>query len=183
MLCLVDDAQWLDDASAQVIAFVARRLLGGFGGDRASRVREPSAEPELEGLPELSLGGLADEDARALLATVVPGRLDDRVRDRIIEETRGNPLALLELPRGMGVGGAGRWLRAPGRPGTSRSHRGALSAAHRRTARGNQRLMLVAAADPVGDAPLFGEPPRCSVSGGTRRRRRRASSSSRSGRG
>jgi hypothetical protein len=64
-------------------------------------VCEPSDERQLIGLPELPLGGLHDDDARALLATVIPGRLDERVRDRIVAETRGNPLALLELPRGM----------------------------------------------------------------------------------
>ena len=98
MLCVVDDAQWLDRASAQALAFVARRL-------RAEAValvfaeREPS--PELAGLPELAVAGLADDDARALLESVVTGPLDERVRDRIVAETRGNPLALMELPHGL----------------------------------------------------------------------------------
>src|SRR5919112_5981706 len=103
LLCLVDDAQWLDAASGQVFGFVARRLLAesvaivfavrGVGGSNSG--------PELTDLPELVLGGLADEDARALLATVIPGRPDERVRDRLVAETRGNPLAILELPRGL----------------------------------------------------------------------------------
>ncbi len=100
MLCFVDDAQWLDGASRQVLGFVARRLLAEPVAI-VFAVREPSADAELVGLPELSLDGLDDEDARALLATVIPGRLDERVRDRIVAETRGNPLALLELPRGL----------------------------------------------------------------------------------
>jgi hypothetical protein len=100
LLCLVDDSQWLDGASRQVMGFVARRLVAEpvamvFG------IREPSADSEFVGLPDLVLGGLDDEDARALLATVIPGRIDEPVRDRIVAETRGNPLALLELPRGL----------------------------------------------------------------------------------
>ena len=101
LLAFVDDAEWLDGASGQVLGFVARRLLAEsvaivFG------VREGSDdEGHSSGLPEMSLDGLPDEDARALLETVVPGRLDEGIRDRIIAETRGNPLALLELPRGM----------------------------------------------------------------------------------
>ncbi len=98
LLCLVDDAQWLDQASAQALAFVGRRLDAEsvallFG------TRDPAAGGDLAGLPGLTLEGLPDADARALLASVVPGRLDVRVRDRIIAESGGNPLALLELPR------------------------------------------------------------------------------------
>jgi hypothetical protein len=100
LLCLVDDAQWLDQASAQALAFVARRLDAEsvallFG------TRDPAGEGDLAGLPGLALAGLWDADARALLASVLPGRLDERVRDRIIAESGGNPLALLELPRGV----------------------------------------------------------------------------------
>ncbi len=100
LLCIVDDAQWLDRVSAQTLAFVARRLLAerivlAFG------VREPSDEHELAGLPELVVTGLGDRDARALLDSVISGPVDQRVRDRIVAETRGNPLALLELPRGL----------------------------------------------------------------------------------
>jgi hypothetical protein len=99
-VCLVDDVQWLDRASAQTLAFVARRLLA----ERIAivfAVREPNDVNELSGLPELVVGGLADGDARSLLASAMPGRLDERVRDQIVAETRGNPLALLELPRGL----------------------------------------------------------------------------------
>ena len=95
LLCFVDDAQWLDVASAQVLGFVARRLLAESVAI-VFAVREPSEERELAGLPELPLGGLDKEEAHALLARVIPGRLDERFRDRIVAETRGNPLALLE---------------------------------------------------------------------------------------
>jgi hypothetical protein len=100
LLCIVADAHWLDRASAQVLGFVARRLLGEAVA-LVFAVREGTDEPELTGLPGLKLAGLDDQDARALLASVFPGRLDARVRDRIVSETRGNPLALLELPRGL----------------------------------------------------------------------------------
>src|SRR3954452_10095585 len=99
LLCLVDDAQWLDGASRQVLGFVARRLLAESVA-MVFAVRAPTDERELLGLPELRLAGLPDNDARALLATVLPGRLDERGRDRLIAETCGNPLAILELPRG-----------------------------------------------------------------------------------
>lgn len=98
MLCLIDDAQWVDSASGQALAFVARRLLADSIA-MVFAVREPAANRELDGLPELRLEGLAEDDARELLQTVIPGRLDARVRDRLLTETRGNPLALLELPR------------------------------------------------------------------------------------
>jgi hypothetical protein len=100
MLCLVDDAQWLDQTSAQVLAFVARPLdtesIAVLFGTRG-----PGPGGDLAGLPELALEGLSDADARALVASVIPGRLDVRVRDRIVAESGGNPLALLELPRGV----------------------------------------------------------------------------------
>ena len=113
VLCLVDDLQWLDEVSAQVLGFVARRLLA----ERVAivfAIREPSEQRQLAGLPELRLDGLDHEDASALLATVVAGRLDEHVRERIIAETRGNPLALLELPRDMS---AAELAAGFGRPG------------------------------------------------------------------
>ena len=94
----MDDAQWLDGASAQALAFVARRL-GAESVGLVFAVREPSGERHLEGLPELAVRGLDDGGARELLGTVLAGPLDEQVRDRIVAETRGNPLALLELPR------------------------------------------------------------------------------------
>src|SRR6516225_53564 len=145
LLCVIDDAQWLDRASAQVLGFVARRL-------RAEPValvvaaREPGRE--FRGLPELAVGGLADSDARELLGSVIRGPLDDRVRDRIIAETRGNPLALLELPRGLTPEELTGGLLAPGRieDGFRRRYE-ALPA-------DTQRLLLVAAAEPAGDPVL-----------------------------
>lgn len=95
---LIDDAQWIDQASMQAIGFVGRRLLA----ERAViliATRDVSDENELAGLPELRIGGLTTEDAGRLFDSVVSGPTDPLVRDRIISETRGNPLALLELPR------------------------------------------------------------------------------------
>ena len=98
LLCLVDDEQWLDRASAQALAFTARRLAAGpVGLVLAARV--PSTD--VAGLPELELTGLDDADARELLDDVLAGPLDAQVRDQIVAETQGNPLALLELPRGL----------------------------------------------------------------------------------
>ena len=127
LLCCVDDAHWLDSASAQVLGFVARRLLAESVAI-VFAVREPSEEPDLAGLPELPVGGLDDEEARALLASVIPGRLDERVRDRLVAETRGNPLALLELPRGYERSRAGGRLRATRRCRSAGPDRGPLPA-------------------------------------------------------
>ena len=154
LLCFVDDAQWLDAASGQVLGFVARRLLAE-SVMIVFAVREPTGERLFAGLPDLELGGLADHDARALLATVVPGRLDDRVRDRIIAETRGNPLALLELPRGMTAAElAGGFAVLDGRGLTSQIEERYLQR-HDVLPEPTQRLMLLAAADPAGDATLL----------------------------
>jgi hypothetical protein len=96
VVCLVDDAQWLDRASAQALAFVARRLgAESVGLVFSARV----ADGELGRLPELKVKGLPERDARLLLDAVLPGPIDARVREQIVAETRGNPLALLELPR------------------------------------------------------------------------------------
>ncbi len=154
LICLVDDAQWLDGVSGQVLGFVARRLLAESVAI-VFAVREPSDEPALIGLPELPLGGLSEEDARAVLATVIPGRLDERVRDRIVAEKRGNPLALLELPRGVSAADLAGGFALPDagdHPSHIEDHYvrrvGALPGA-------TQRLLLLAAADPVGDATLL----------------------------
>ncbi|HUE28343.1 MAG TPA: ATP-binding protein, partial [Solirubrobacteraceae bacterium] len=98
LLCVVDDAQWLDRASAQALVFVARRLVAESVA-LVIVMREPS--DELDGLPRLVVEGLHNGDARALLGLVLRVPLDDRVQERIVAETRGNPLALLELPRGL----------------------------------------------------------------------------------
>ena len=98
LLCVVDDAQWLDKASALTLAFVVRRLLAEAVGV-VFAARQPGKE--LTHVPELEVRGLRNGDANALLGRAVQFRLDERVRDRIVAETRGNPLALLELPRGL----------------------------------------------------------------------------------
>jgi DNA-binding CsgD family transcriptional regulator/predicted negative regulator of RcsB-dependent stress response len=154
LLCLVDDAQWLDRASAQALAFVARRLVAESVA-LVFVVREPSDEDDLVGLPELVIDGLGDDDARALLASVISWPLDERVRDRIVAETHGNPLALLELPRGLTpaqlAGGFGipSFAALPGRIEDSFARRLApLPLATR-------RLLLLAAAEPLGDSALL----------------------------
>jgi len=131
LLCVVDDAQWLDRASAGTLAFVARRLLAKPVG-LVFAAREVG--DELRGLAELEVRGLRDGDARALLGSVVRVLLDERVRDRIVAETRGNPLALLELPRGLTAtelaGGfgplGGRSLSGGSRRASSRGSGGCL---------------------------------------------------------
>src|SRR5919197_4122972 len=94
LLCLVEDSQWLDDASGLILGFIARRLLAESVALVVS-VREPNTRHDFAGLPELAVRGLPEEDARTLLGRPVPDLLDDRVRDRIVAETRGNPLALV----------------------------------------------------------------------------------------
>ncbi len=152
LICVIDDEQWLDRASAQTLGFVARRLAADPVG-LVFAAREPGAE--LAGLPELHVGGLRDEDARALLASALAGPLDARVRDLIVAETRGNPLALLELPHGLSpaelAGGFGLPGAAPlaGRIQDSLTRQlGALPDQTR-------RLVQLAAADPSGDRQLL----------------------------
>ena len=127
LVCLVDDAQWLDQASAQALAFVARRLLAEPVA-LVFAVREPSEEQHLGGLPLLRTEGLSDGDARALLDSVTPGRLDAPVRDRIVAETRGNPLALLELPRGLSAAELAGGFGLPDTPAAGEPHRAELPA-------------------------------------------------------
>ncbi len=152
LLCVVDDAQWLDQASALTLAFVARRLLAEPVGI-VFAAREPGEE--LRHVPELEVSGLRAGDARALLDSAVRFVLDERVRDRIIAETRGNPLALLELPRGLSAtelaGGFGvPGVHAlPGRIEESYVRRLEALPADARL------LLLVAAAEPIGDPLLL----------------------------
>jgi DNA-binding NarL/FixJ family response regulator len=154
LLCLVEDAQWLDAASGQVLGFIGRRLLAESVG-LVVAVREPGSKPEFEGLPELPLGGLDEEAARALLVRAVPGRLDDRIRDRIVAETRGNPLALTELPRGLTPAELAGGFRLPN--GIALEGRIEESFQRRLDAlpEDSRRLLLLAAAEPVGDAALL----------------------------
>src|SRR5580704_5336912 len=151
LLCVVDDAQWLDQASAQVLAFAARRLLAEPVG-LVFAAREPGEQ--FRGLPDLEVRGLPDQDARALLDSAVRVRLDEQVRDRILAETNGNPLALLELPRGLSptqlAGGFGL-VGAQAVPArVEQGFRKRLAALPADT----RSLMLVAAAEPAGDPVL-----------------------------
>jgi DNA-binding CsgD family transcriptional regulator len=154
LLCLIDDAQWLDATSLGAFGFVARRLMA----DPVAMVftlREPATTRALDGLPELPLEGLDEPDARALLSRAVPGPLDDRVRARIIGETGGNPLALLELARTMK-----RSERAAGfAPPAAGDLPSRLEERYLQQVielpRPTQRLILLAAAEPLGDATLL----------------------------
>ncbi len=154
LVCLVDDAQWLDRASAQALAFVARRLWAESVA-LVFAVREPCEEHLLTGLPEMVVEGLSDGDARALLDSAIHGRLDERVRDRFVAETRGNPLALLELPRGLTsaelAGGFGLPAALPLASRIEESFLRRLQSLPPET----QRLLLAAAAEPVGDLTLL----------------------------
>jgi DNA-binding CsgD family transcriptional regulator len=151
LLFLVDDQQWLDGASAQILAFVARRL-GAEPVGMVFATRNPGSE--LAGLPELDIAGLPDHAAGELLSIALDGPVDARVRDRLIAEARGNPLALLELPRSLShdqlAGGFGP-------PGAPVSH--SLEATFGRQLDGlpepTRRLLALAAADPVGDPALL----------------------------
>jgi len=150
VVCVVDDAQWLDRVSAQVLAFVARRLAAE-SVVMVFAVRD-GIEHEFTGLTELEIRGLDEADARALLDSVLPGPIDPRVRDRIVAETRGNPLALLELPRawtpteladGFSLG-----------PLAGRLEEGFVRRIEALPA-DTRLLLLTAAAEPLGDATLL----------------------------
>jgi DNA-binding CsgD family transcriptional regulator len=151
LFCVIDDAQWLDRASAQALGFAARRLT-------VERIAIVFAAREmgeaLRGLPEVHVQPLGHRDARTLLESVLSAPLDDQVLERLIVETRGNPLALVELPRGLTAsqlaGGFGVLAAAP-------VHAGIEDSFLRRVAalpRDSRLLVLIAASDPTGDAPL-----------------------------
>jgi DNA-binding CsgD family transcriptional regulator len=154
LVCIVDDAQWLDRVSAQTLAFVARRLLAERVGV-VFALRESGDEDELTGLPELVIEGLPADDARRLLDATIPGRLDARVRDRILGEAGGNPLALLELPRGSTpIAFAGGFGLPEDIPLSSRIEHGFVQQLESLSA-DTRRLLLLAAAEPIGDVPLL----------------------------
>jgi DNA-binding CsgD family transcriptional regulator len=154
LICLIDDAQWLDRVSSQTIAFVARRLVA----ERivlAIVVREPSEERDFVGVAELTINGVTNADAGRLLDSVVKGPLDPRVRERIIAETQGNPLALLELPLAWTTAELADGFEEPGPvPLASRIEQGFI----RRLSslpEDSKRLLVTAAAEPLGDATLL----------------------------
>src|SRR6266536_1182399 len=153
LACLVDEAQWLDRASVQCLAFAARRLLAEPVA-LIFAAREPDDDHELADLPGLAVTGLGDADARAVLASAVGGRLDAQVRDRIVAETGGNPLALLQLPRGLAPAELAGGFGMPG--AVPLAGRIEDSFARQLDALPDQarRLLLLAAADPSGDRPL-----------------------------
>src|SRR4051812_48358686 len=152
LLCVVDDGQWLDHASVQALAFAARRLL-------AENVvilfaaREPSAE--LTGLPELVVEGLRDADARAILGSVIPGRLDERVMDQLVAEAGGNPLALLELPRELSAARLAGGFGLPGAVSLSGRIEESFLQRLEVLPEDTRRVLLVAAAEPTGDPALL----------------------------
>jgi DNA-binding CsgD family transcriptional regulator len=154
LVCIVDDAQWLDRVSAQTLAFVARRLLAERVG-LVFALRASSEERDLEGLPELVVEGLPADHARRLLEATIPGPLDARVRDRILGEAGGNPLALLELPRGRPTIALAGGFGLPGdTPLTSRIEQGFVRQVESFSA-ATRLLLLLAAAEPVGDVMLL----------------------------
>ncbi len=152
LLCIVDDAQWLDEVSVQTLGFVARRLLA----EPVALVFAVRDRPDvLAGLPELLIEGLSDGDARELLESVMLGGIDPRVRDRIVAETRGIPLAIVEVPRSVSATelAGGFWISGK-RSSSAAIEEGFMQRVNSLPA-DTQRLLLVAAAEPVGDAALF----------------------------
>src|SRR5882724_10442278 len=152
LVCVVDDAQWLDGASARALAFVARRLLAerialAYGARHVGN--------GLARFPQLRVEPLGRRDARTLLESVLAARLDESVVERIIAETGGNPLAILELPRGLTpaqlAGGFGLPAALPLSVGIERSFMRRLAGLPRDA----RRLLLLAAAEPVGDPALL----------------------------
>src|SRR5262245_3680743 len=153
LLCIIDDAQWLDEVSVQTLAFVARRLLAEPVA-LVFAARERGAEA-LAGLPELPITGLSDGDARELLESVMVGGIDPRVRDRIVMETRGVPLAILEVPRSASATelAGGFWIS--GKRSSAAAIEDGFVSRIQSLPDATQRLLLLAAAEPVGDAGLF----------------------------
>jgi DNA-binding CsgD family transcriptional regulator len=152
LLCVVDDAQWLDRASALTLAFVGRRLLAEPVG-LVFAAREPGEE--LRQVPEMRVQGLREGDASALLDSVVQFRLDERVRDQIIAETRGNPLALLELPRGLTATQLATGFGLLGAQALSGRIEESFVRRLNVLSESARRLLLLAAAEPIGDPLLL----------------------------
>ena len=151
LLAVVDDAHWLDRASTRVLAFVARRLLA----EKIALVfAARQVDDALRGLPSLHVEPLGRRDARALLESVLPARLDERVLERIVAETRGNPLALLELPRGLSPTQLAGGFGVPATVPLAASIEDGYTRRLARLSQDERRLLLVAAADPVGDPAL-----------------------------
>jgi DNA-binding CsgD family transcriptional regulator len=152
LLCVVDDAQWLDWVSGQTLAFVARRLLAESVA-LLSAAREPNQE--LRGLPQLVVHGLGDADARKLHASAVHGPMDEAVRARFIAEARGNPLALLELPRELSSAQLAGGYGSPGTFPLSGRIEDSFGRRFETLPKDTQLMVLAAAAEPVGDPALL----------------------------
>jgi DNA-binding CsgD family transcriptional regulator/tetratricopeptide (TPR) repeat protein len=153
LICVIDDAQWLDSASVQAIAFAARRMLAESVAV-VFAVRDPHGTVDFEGLPELVVEGLPEDAARALLNSALRGPADPRIVDRIVAEARGNPLALLELPRGLT---ATQLASGFGLPSSSSLPARIEESFHRQLAplpAHTRQLLIITAAEPIGDPVL-----------------------------
>lgn len=156
LVCLVDDAQWLDQASAQVLAFVARRVAAErMALVFALRDQADGESLAFAGLPELRLGGLGESDARALLTGAVHAPLDDGVRDRVVAEARGNPLALLELPLSAQPAQLAGGFELPDVASIPRRIEDSFQRRSVSLPPETQVLLLVAASEPTGDTALL----------------------------
>ena len=153
LVCILDDAQWIDRASAQVLGFVARRLAAE-AVVLVFVTRDPSEDGDLMRLPHLPVGPLRDDDARAVLASALPGKIDEAVRDRIIAEAGGNPLALLELPRGWNPGSLAGGFGMPDGGSVSARIEESFRRRFEHLSEQTRLLMLIAAAEPAGDPVL-----------------------------
>ena len=175
LLWIIDDAQWLDDASSQTIAFVARRL-GAESVAMVVGIRDGARKDDFVGLDELVVLGLGERDSRSLLNTVLTGPLDDHLRERLISESRGNPLALLELPRGLTPAEVAGVF---GLPYASSLESRIEESFRRRLAPlppATRLLLLVASAEPVGDpGPVWRAAGKLGVAPAARRPRRSSS--------
>ena len=153
VVCLIDDAQWLDGESIEVLGFVARRVTTEHVAI-VFAVREPDGQRALDDLPELLVSGLRDDDACHLLTAAIPGQLDSRVRDRIVAEAQGNPRALIDVPRGLTLGELAAGFGQLGPRATSCSVEASFHDRMQSLPDETQQVLLVAAAEGIGDATI-----------------------------
>ena len=153
LLCVLDDAQWLDHASAQALAFVARRLVGETVA-LVFAARGDDEVAELTDLAQLVVSGLPDREARALVRSALHGPVDQRVLDQIVAEARGNPLALLELPHGLTAAELAGGFGSPRARTLPRRIEDSYRQRVQPLPRATRQLLLIAAAEPLGDPVL-----------------------------